>query len=534
MQNLGATAERSMGQATAATGRFSGALKSVGEVAAAAGRNVAAAGASMQATGASMQAAGSKISSAGSAIGKLAVPLAAAGSAALFMQMKFGEAMDQVHTQAGYSVDDINRLSKAVLDAAPGLARTPKDLADGLYHIASVGIPAAQAMEVLKAAAIGANISGATFDDTANALVTTLKNFPNTAGGAAAIMAELNAIVGSGNLRMQDLVDNLGKVVPVSKSFGLTLKDVGAAIDVMTSRGVGAAQAATMLKMAIATMGAPGDKAASALASIGLSSKQLAEDMRKPNGLLVAVTDLKQHLTDSGKTAVEQAQVLSQAFGAGKTSSGILILTQNLGDLEKIYGKIPEGAAGLKQLLEAQASWEKTSAGQFAHVKAAISTVAVEMGQQLVPIVIPILQDDGKGCHGGRERVSGVAEAGEGHRGRSGWDHDRGVSGVEGFWGDDDCDWWDGGHGREVAGGFWEGAGCCRCCCGSRKALLPAAEVLPAAGATGARRLAGAGDPRERLLSLPVLRLPPSSLKRSRPTPDPKPAIASRRISWIA
>ena len=247
-------------------------------------------------------------------------------------------------------------------------------------------------MNVVAAAAIGANIGGSNFNDTANALVTTMKNFPNTAGGAKAAMAELNAIVGAGNMHMQDLVDQLGKVVPAGKAFGLTLDDIGGGLDVMTSHGMGAAQSATALKMAITTMGAPSAAAAKQLASIGLSSTQLADDMRKPDGLMVAIQDLRTHLQASGDTATEQAQVLSHAFGGGRTGAGIMLLTQNVSDLHSTMMRLPEGAAALKALTNAQDAYEKTSQGQYDHVKAAVAAAGVSIGASLEPVVVPALK----------------------------------------------------------------------------------------------------------------------------------------------
>lgn len=344
-------------------------------------------------TGQAIQTSGGKMKEFGSAVSSVGTPLAAAAAGSVYLQMKFQAAMETVHTQAGYSQQAVNRLSKEVLAAAPALAQTPQALAAGLYHIASVGVPAAQAMSVLKAAAIGANISGANFDDTANALVTTLKNFPNTAGGARGAMAQLNEIAGAGNLHMEDLVSNLGKVVPAAKNFGLTLRDVGTGIDVMTSHGMGAAQSATALKMAISTMGAPSTAAAKQLATVGLSSTQLASDMRSPNGLVKAFTDLHQHLVDSGDTATQQAQIMAHAFGGGRTAAGVELLVQNVADLNRVYAKLPEGAGALKMLQGAQNEWEKTSQANFDHVKASVESTGISIGSDLEPIVVPALKD---------------------------------------------------------------------------------------------------------------------------------------------
>ena len=142
-------------------------------------------------------------------------------------------------------------------------------------------------------------------------------------------MASLNAIVGTGNMRMADLVGALSTgILPAARSAGISLNDVGAAIALMTSNGIPAEDAASRLRMTLSLMEAPTTQATKALGQIGLTSTQLANDMRT-KGLTFAIQDLEDHLAHSGLTATEQAQVIDHAFGGGRTSSAILTLTQN-------------------------------------------------------------------------------------------------------------------------------------------------------------------------------------------------------------
>lgn len=378
----------------------------------------------------------------GRAMNNVSLPIIAVGGYALKMGLDFEAAMQRLHGQAGYAQKDIGGLEAAVLKAAPHLARTPNELADALYHVASVGIPAAQAMQVVSAASIAANIGNANLENTTNGLVIVMKSLHQPASMAKEDMALLNEVVGAGNLRMEDLVGSLGKVLPQAQSFGLHLQDVGAAMDVMTSRGINAEMAATRLGMTFNLMGNPSVTAQKSLATIGLSANTLAEDMHKPNGLLVAVEDLKSHLDKTfpasgsrklsveeersalqtykkqleetgvsgkaltkdleeyadklvhmGSAAVQQAQVLSSSFGRGRQSATILTLVQNVDDLRKMYERLPEGAKALERLTDAQDKWEKTSSAQFDVAKATITTSMTEIGKSLGPEVVPVIKD---------------------------------------------------------------------------------------------------------------------------------------------
>ncbi len=82
-------------------------------------------------------------------------------------------------------------------------------------------------------------------------------------------MGILDATIGQGNMRMDGLVAALGTgILPTAKAFGLSLKDVGAALATLTDNGMGADEAATRLRMTISLMGAPSKKAADALKTI--------------------------------------------------------------------------------------------------------------------------------------------------------------------------------------------------------------------------------------------------------------------------
>ena len=127
-----------------------------------------------------------------------------------------------------------------------------------------------------------------------------------------------------------------------AQSFGVSMESAGAALAFLTDRGMGADEASTRLRMSLALMAAPSQKAASLLAAIGmsggevkaatstmtealqkagLSTTTLAADLKKPDGIYVALTDLRQHLMDSGLSAEAAAALMSKAFGGGRCTS---------------------------------------------------------------------------------------------------------------------------------------------------------------------------------------------------------------------
>lgn len=163
---------------------------------------------------------------------------------------KFQDAMEQVHTQAGASQKEVARLSVEVRKLGPAVGQTPENLAAGLYHVESAGLRGAKAMQVLATAAKGAAVGHADLESVTNALVAAQKSGIQGVQNMNQAMGALNAIVGVGNMRMDDLASALSTgILPAARSVGLPLKDVGAALATMTDAGVPAQAAATRLRI---------------------------------------------------------------------------------------------------------------------------------------------------------------------------------------------------------------------------------------------------------------------------------------------
>ena len=126
----------------------------------------------------------------------------------------------------------------------------------------------------------------------------------------------------------------------------------------------------------------PSDKAAGALASIGIGASQLGSDMRKPNGLLVALQDMQTHLQNSGKTATQQAQIISKAFGGSRMAGTVEILLTQLSRLQTKYGDVAEGG---KTFAQSWQTYTKTFAFAASQVKAAVETGVIFVLEKALP-----------------------------------------------------------------------------------------------------------------------------------------------------
>jgi TP901 family phage tail tape measure protein len=306
------------------------------------------------------------------------------------MAVSFQTAMTKIQTQAGASAADVKQLSGEVLKLGMYAEQGPTDLANALFHLKSVGLDNADAMKALRQASDLAAVGGANLEDTTNALAGAWRSGIKGAETFGKTASTLNAIIGAGNMRMSDLTAALGTgILPAAKTFGVSLKSVGAALALMTDEGVPANDAATRLKMSLSLLGAPSAMAEKQLNSIGLTGLQLANAMRSPAGLIGAVGLLKSHLDASGLSASQAAALLSRAFGGGRSSSAILTMVNNLDVLRQKQNQINSSTGKFAQEVAAQ---RKTAQAQFALLKSSLDVLAVRLGSAVLPYLVKFVQ----------------------------------------------------------------------------------------------------------------------------------------------
>ncbi|MFD6554562.1 phage tail tape measure protein, partial [Streptomyces sp. NPDC058398] len=299
--------------------------------------------------------------------------------------MRFQAEMTRISTQAGGTAKDVKVLSDAVLKLGTSTQQGPQHLAESLYHLKSVGMDNVQAMKALKESSDLAAVGHANLEETTNALAGAWRTGIKGATSFHEAVSTVNAIIGAGNMSMDQFNAAIGTgILPSAKTFGLSMKQVGAALALMTDEGIDSASAATRLRMSFSLLGAPSKAAEKQLKTIHLTGLQLAEAMRGPKGLIGAISLLKDHLDKSGMSASKQSQLLSRAFGGGRSSSGILLMLNNLDVLEKKQEQINHSTGKFDDAVKMQ---RKTAEAQWHLLVSNLEVMSVRIGTKVLPPV---------------------------------------------------------------------------------------------------------------------------------------------------
>lgn len=333
--------------------------------------------------------------------------------ASVYMAARFEQSTLRLQTQAGASAKQVEALRAGMLRMAGSLGQTPEHLETGMYHVVSSMnkmLPpttrVSEELKVLKIAAEGAAIGGTNMEETSYALASAMNALHLKASDAEKTMGTLNAIVGTGDMTMNDLLDSLKSgLIPTAGTFGSNLQSVGAALAVFGDEGIRGAEAGTKLRMMFALLGGPTKKSAeileavgvpagevkakfdamsTALAEAGVSTTRVSEDLRKPDGIYVALSDLKHHLEASGLSATAAAAVISRAFGGGRTGAGITLLLRDLPRVKASFEANQKGAASFASAWEHQ---QHTLTQQAKDLGAEVEVLGVKFGNKLIPTV---------------------------------------------------------------------------------------------------------------------------------------------------
>lgn len=397
----------------------------------------AGAGAAMASSGAKAEGMGAKFLGLGPIFDKVrkwgTLGLLGIGIVAVDLGAKFQAAMTKLSTAAGAPIAQVDKMKSTVLSTAQSVGMSGTEMATALYHPVSAGLSLAASLQAVKYAAEETQISGAKLDDTTYSLSSVMKAFNFSAKDAGPTMAQLNAIVGEGDMRFQDFNSSIKNWAPTAAQMGISVTSMGAGLAYLTDRGNSAEVAATRLTMGISMMTTPSAKATSMLVAMGVAStdvkasstametamkkggitqNRLALDLKKPDGLYVALTDLKTSLEKAGVSATEADSIMSKIFGGGRSDKAMMSLLQNLPGLKGKFDAIANDSS----MKHFQAAWEKTTktlSYQWKQIETGAENLGVKIGTALIPQVskfINLLESKGKPVVAGfSAALSGIA-----------------------------------------------------------------------------------------------------------------------------
>jgi TP901 family phage tail tape measure protein len=327
----------------------------------------------------------------------------------------FQEDLVRLQTAAGLTGANMGKVAQEILQVGDATGFTGDEIATALYHPISAGLNLATSLRLVTYAAELAQVHGADLEDTTYALSSIMKAYNLNLSQVGHTAGLVNAIVGEGDMRFQAFNSSVQAWTPTMASMGITIQSAGAALDYLTDRGMSATQAATRLSMGLTMVTSGSIEANTFLKALGLTSgsvalknenlatvmnhyglttNKVAADLKKPDGIYVALGQIKSAFEASGLSASQANTVMAKIFGGGRTDKAIVDLMQNLTGVKTKYNDIGKAVSNFGN------SWSKTESTAHFHwteFKSDIANLVTEFGMALLPTFNKVIAAISKG-----------------------------------------------------------------------------------------------------------------------------------------
>jgi TP901 family phage tail tape measure protein len=268
------------------------------------------------------------MATAGKVIGPAVGAIAAEGINAA---AEFQDQIATIETVAGEGAVALHGIDKAALQLSADTGKPIEDLTAGLYDLVSAGIPAEDAISVLKEStnlAIGGLGSTA---DAVDAVTSAMNAYGQGTYSAVGVTDIFAKAVADGKVTTAQLGGSIATIAPIAAQAGISLEEVSAGYAQLTAKGVPAAEAATQMRSAIVALISPNGTLNEIQAKTGINFAKLA----KEKGLSVALNELRTITDNTAQTTAEFESTLRDAKGAKAQAAVVDEYSKKLGLTEK-------------------------------------------------------------------------------------------------------------------------------------------------------------------------------------------------------
>lgn len=299
--------------------------------------------------------------------------------------VKFESAMAGVRKVVAGTPEQIEQLGEQVKKLAVEFGMMPEQMAEIVAAGGQLGIAADKLDEFARVTATMATAFGMTAEEAGNAAATIANVFQLPIGEVEKLGDAINVLGNNTAAREKDIVAAMARIGGTAKQFGLAADEAAALADAFIALGKPPEVAATAINamlQKLQTAQSQGKDFQAALEGIGTSADEMAANIAaNPQQ---ALTEFLHKLEGLDKQS--RALMLSQLFGT-EYSDDIALLVGSLGEYEKALGLVNDQSQIQGAMQKEAAAALNTTEGQINKAKAAVSNMAGELGNALLPIL---------------------------------------------------------------------------------------------------------------------------------------------------
>lgn len=354
------------------------------------GAALAAPGAALKAAGASVQNLGRQVESLGRTFTRVGlsmsfiftVPIVAGIQKSISAFADFEKEMIKISTLVGLTNAEIDGLvngfegMEGITSIAQETGVSMDELAQAAFFATSAQLGTAESLELVRFAAMGAQIGLGDVDSITRAAAGAMQAFGIDAEEA---LDTLVLAVRFGSIELDSFAGVLGRVGGIAAAAGLSFQEATAFISAFTLSGVSASEAVTALRATLTTIIRPTEKGREILAEIGTTAEEVQKQLGE-KGLAATLIGLRQEFEEAGVPFQEFFRNIRGLAGVSFVSSD---------EFADTYANIADAIiVGAEQAGITLTEFQKvagTTSFQLDLLKANMEVLAITLGAVLAP-----------------------------------------------------------------------------------------------------------------------------------------------------
>ena len=262
---------------------------------------------------------------------------------------KFKGSIEEIGTLFNGTAEEVALLETSIKDYARNSTSSITEITEATYIAISTGTEWTEVNLALASSEELAVVGATDLATATGALSRTMNAYGLSADEAQRVSEALFTTVQNGDLTMEDLAANIGKVATTAHGAGVDLETLLAAVSAVTIAGVSTAESMTLLKALFKSLASPSAELTEALGGMSLETNTLQEIMsllaEKTGGSLEEFTKLFPSIEAS------QAAMILGNDAAGAFSSTLEAMNEKTGKLSLNYEKMSETFSRINQTL---------------------------------------------------------------------------------------------------------------------------------------------------------------------------------------
>lgn len=298
------------------------------------------------------------------------------------LTLAFEDAFTRIAAISNASAQQIAGWRDSVFDLARATAVAPRELADGLFFLASAGLKANEIFPALEASAKGAAVGLGEMEDITRTVAQVLNAFPDAGLEAIDVVDALTAAVRESTAEPEEFAQALGRLLPIASKASVGVEELVASLATLSNIGLDVDEGVTGVRQVLNLIVSPGKQATETMTELGISAEGLRDRLAE-DGLINTLRFLEERVggnEERFRKLIPNIRAMTAAFG---------LTVQEAAKVDGIFRRIANSSGDVGKALE------ETQAGpgfKFRQLMVTLQTAAIRLGQVFLPILTKIAQ----------------------------------------------------------------------------------------------------------------------------------------------